>query len=160
MAARVYVLKVSLKGTNRIWRRIAILGDQTLDDFHDAIYEAFDRYEEHLYSFYFPKPGSKGRQRLRDATEYTHPYNYEENPFADESFYNAAKTRLDELGLEKGQEFEYLFDFGDSWWHKILVEETEEEADGGEYPRVIEKRGKSPAQYEEEEEEGAFQSRV
>ena len=148
-ATKVYIFKVALKGAKRIWRRIAMLGNQTLDDFHEAIYTAFEREEEHLYSFYFPLPGSRGRARLREAIEYTHPYSFEDNPFADERCHNAATTKIEDLGLKKGQQFEYLFDFGDRWWHEIIVEQTDGEVEKGRYPRIIEKHGKSPPQYPE-----------
>lgn len=46
----VYVFKVKLAAAKRIWRRIAMLGRQTRDDLHEAIYAAYDREEEHLYS--------------------------------------------------------------------------------------------------------------
>jgi hypothetical protein len=151
---RVYEFKVALKGTKETWRRIAILGNQTLDDLHEAIYEAFDRYDEHLYSFYFPPPGSRGRGRLRDALEYTHPYNAEESgSMWGESANNAAKTKIASLGLQKKQRFEYLFDFGDEWWHELTVEEVDGEPDEGEYPRIVEKHGTSPPQYPEVDDE-------
>lgn len=73
--AALYVFKVALAGQKSLWRRIAIRSDQTLDQLHAAIYEAFDRWDEHLYSFYIPKPGRRGRARFRDAEEYTHPFN-------------------------------------------------------------------------------------
>ncbi len=124
--AKVYVFKVALKGAKRIWRRIALRSDQTLNDLHEAIFDAFDRYDEHLYSFYIPPLESQGRARLREATEYTHPYAAEEpGPFSDDPINNAAETTIDDLKLVKGQRFDYLFDFGDSWWHEITVEETE-----------------------------------
>lgn len=50
----MFVFKVALKGARRIWHRIAIRSDQTLDDLHKAIFNAFDRYDEHIYSFYIP----------------------------------------------------------------------------------------------------------
>ena len=49
--APIFVLKVALEGDKSVWRRIAFRGDQTLDDVHEAVYRAFDRYDEHLYSF-------------------------------------------------------------------------------------------------------------
>jgi hypothetical protein len=48
-----YCLKINLKGEKRIWRLIAMRGDQTLDDLHEAIFLAFDRFDPHLYSFSF-----------------------------------------------------------------------------------------------------------
>jgi hypothetical protein len=47
----VYTLKVALEGDCGIWRKIAIRGGQSLDDLHCIIFDAFDREEEHLYSF-------------------------------------------------------------------------------------------------------------
>jgi hypothetical protein len=150
---KVYVLKVALVDSKRIWRRIAIRGDQTLDKFHRTIFEAFDRFDPHLYSFYFPKPSPRGRERLRDATEYTHPYMLEERPFDDRELHNAAAIKIDDLKLEKGQRFDYLFDFGDSWQHEITVEQTDGAVERGRYPRIQEKRGESPSQYSEPEED-------
>ena len=148
---KVYVFKVALDGNKRIWRRIAVRGNQTLDDLHEAIFKAFDREEEHLYSFFLPQPGSTRRLRDWEGIEYTHPYNCEANPifdFFDQTpKHNAAKTKIDRLGLEVGQKFRCLFDFGDSWWHDIKVEQTDGEVEKGRYPRIIAKHGDSPPQY-------------
>ena len=150
----VYLFKVALQGAKRIWRRIAVRSDQTLDAFHEAVFKAFDRYDEHLYSFYFPQPGSRGREVLRDAVEYTHPYNAEQDDlFGDRPLHNAAKTRLSALHLEPGQTFLYLFDFGDSWWHEVKVERTDAPVEAGSYPRIVDRRGDSPPQYPEDDED-------
>ena len=68
----IYVFKVKLYYQKRIWRTIAIREDQTLDDFHNAIFEAFDRFDEHLYSFYMTF-GNTRQDRYRNSQEYTHP---------------------------------------------------------------------------------------
>jgi hypothetical protein len=153
MPQAVFVFKAALTGHKGVWRRIALRGNQTLDDLHEAIYGAFDRDDEHLYSFYFPKPGAKGRSRLRDAPEYAHPYAAEDAGAFDEAPSNAAKTKLASLGLMPKQVFMYLFDFGDEWWHKITVEQIDAEPENGEYPRVLETHGKSPPQYSDMDEE-------
>ncbi len=156
-AASVYVFKVALKGAKRIWRRIAVRSDQTLDDLHEAIFDAFDRDDEHLYSFYFLPPGARGRAALRKAVEFTHPYNAQEGDFFGKEPFDASEDELRSLGLSKGQQFLYLFDFGDEWWHEVTVERTDGPIEDGDYPRIVEKKGKSPPQYpdldEEEEQE-------
>ncbi len=154
-ASSVFVFKVALKRRKGVWRRIAIRGDQTLDDLHAAIFAAFDRFDEHLYSFYFFRRGTKGRDRLRDALEFAHPVCLkDQGPFGSEpGLKNAAKTRIDSLKLSKGKEFEYLFDFGDSWWHVVTTESTTGEPDEQRFPRVIESKGKSPAQYPDNDED-------
>jgi hypothetical protein len=156
MAGSVFILKVALAGRKSIWRRIALRGDQTLDDLHEAIFDAFDRDDEHLYSFYFPRAGTKGRgrARLRDAVEYACPFSCEDSgPFSDEALHNAAETELSSLGLKPGQVFLYLFDFGDEWWHEITVEKVDAPEAKGKYPQVVEKHGKSPPQYPDVDEE-------
>jgi Plasmid pRiA4b ORF-3-like protein len=147
--ARVFVFKVALKDAKRIWRRIAIRGDQTLDELHCAIYDAFDRYDAHLYSFYFFKPRVAGARKRSDvAFEFTDLITAEEaSSFADHPMYDASKTTIQSLNLVAGKTFEYLFDFGDEWWHELTVDKTDDQPDDKPYPRVIEKKGESPPQY-------------
>jgi hypothetical protein len=150
MTKPVYVFKVALAGDKDIWRRIAVRADQTLEDLHDAIFEAFDRYDEHLYSFYVPEPGSRGRARSRSAIEYTAPEAWEEeglDPCDDDPIRDAGAAEIGKMGLKRNQKFQYLFDFGDEWWHDITVEDLNAPAEPGDYPRILERNGKSPPQY-------------
>jgi hypothetical protein len=154
MKKTIFIFNVELHWETTVTRKIAIRGDQTLEDLHFAIYDAFDREEEHLYSFYFPKPGSRGRARIRDALEYTCPYCLEEgNCFGDEPAKDAAETAIESLPLRPRQKFSYLFDFGDEWWHDISVEQVNVPSEKGKYPRVLEKHGKSPPQYPDYDDE-------
>ena len=62
---RLYTLEVFLlsgpitekfaKKNPVISRTIQIRGDQTLEDLHHAIFDAFDRWDEHMYEFQFGK---------------------------------------------------------------------------------------------------------
>jgi hypothetical protein len=156
MGQPIFVFKVALAGRKSIWRNIAVRGDQTLDDLHEAIYDAFDRYDEHLYSFYFPLPGAKKSRRfsMRDGLEYASPNTCEDDgPFSDPDLLNAAKTKISSLKLKPKQVFNYLFDYGDEWWHEITVVEVDAAQEKGKYPRVLESRGKSPPQYPDMEDE-------
>lgn len=149
---QIYKFKVVLKYDKRTWRMIEIKPDATLDALHQAIFEAFDRYDEHLYTFYFgDKPTSKSYSRNDDAIEFRHPVYFEEdaNKFLDDhsEFYNAAESKLSGLNFRVKQKFEYLFDYGDNWWHEITFEGKVDD-DGGEYPRVSASKGVSPPQYD------------
>ncbi|MCI0498295.1 MAG: plasmid pRiA4b ORF-3 family protein [Planctomycetales bacterium] len=154
----VYTLKVALESAPGIWRKIAIRAGQTLHDLHSIVFEAFDRDDEHLYSFYIPTHPLKSRpRRIYDVSvEYTHPFNLEEQEFGGRQHHNAAMTTIETLKLTEKQQFYYLFDFGDSWWHTITVEGTQGKADNREYPRILERKSESPPQYGEPEEEDDY----
>lgn len=144
-----YVFKVALKGTKRIFRAIALRGDQTLEDLHEAIFAAFNRYDEHLYSFYFPKAPTGRATAGPIPREYTAPQLFEGlDPFERVRRFDAAQARLDDLRLRTGEEFEYLFDFGDCWWHVGTVVAMNPSVPRAKYPQIRESRGASPPQYE------------
>ena len=131
-----------------ISRTIKIRGDQTLEDLHRAIFDAFGRWEEHMYEFQFGKGPMDPK-----APRYVLPGAFEmdldeENPPAG----RVDRTRIDSLGLEVGRSFGYWFDFGDDWWHQINVEGIEDKVPRGKFPKVTKRVGKSPPQYPEEEE--------
>jgi hypothetical protein len=154
MTKPVFVFKVGLMGDKKTWRRIAVRGDQTLDDLHATIFGAFDREEEHLYSFFFPPPGTKSfsRTKYHKWPQYASPESCGGDMFSAPQS-NAAKTKISSLGLEPKQVFFYLFDWGDMWWHEIKVEAVDCPVEKGDYPRILESHGKSPPQYELEDEE-------
>lgn len=153
----IFTFKVKLKYVKRIWRCIAIRGDQTLDDLHEAIFVAFDRYDDHLYSFYIGERLKTVGRRGRSGIEYTQPYNFEERwlPLLEfeEPPRNAAQTTIESLNLTPKQIIEYVFDFGDDWEHEIVVESIDGERQTGTYPRILNRRGDSPPQYEMVEED-------
>ncbi|MEA3351043.1 MAG: hypothetical protein U9Q82_10510 [Chloroflexota bacterium] len=49
---KTYTFHVSLPGTGRVWRKIEMLADQTLEDLHFAIQSAYDWDSDHMYSFF------------------------------------------------------------------------------------------------------------
>ena len=147
--ANLYVLTVFLTGgptsekfANKvISRTIEIRGDQTLAELHDAIFQAYERLDQHQYEFQFGKRpfdpdgpnygvagGPRGKKRAGDART----------------------TKLDDLGLKPDRVFGYWFDFGDDWFHQVQVERIEQAIPTVTYPRVIKRVGKSPPQYLEE----------
>lgn len=120
-------------------RTIAIRGDQTFRDLHDAIFEAFDREDEHMYEFQI---GGKGPQDPNAKC-------YVSDTTNEEATGHVAQTRLDAVGLQEEQAFGYWFDYGDDWWHQINVLSIIDEIPKGRYPKVTERVGDSPPQYAE-----------
>ena len=142
------VFKVALKG-RRLWRLIAMRGDQTLEHLHQEIFHAFGRFDDHLYSFYFPKAPRRRGPVVRPK-EYVSPWSFAESGPSGRTF-DADSTPLETLNLKIGQTFEYLFDYGDSWWHDKEVVHLGPTVAGRRYPKVLETHGRSPAQYPSEE---------
>jgi hypothetical protein len=147
--ANLYVLSVFLargptseKFANKVISRvIEIRGDQTLDQLHEAIFQAYDRWDQHLYEFQFGKGpfDPKGPN-----------YGVGEDAPGKKGQHDARTTKLDDLGLTTERVFGYWFDFGDDWFHQVQVERIEQAIPTVTYPRVIKRVGKSPPQYQDE----------
>jgi Plasmid pRiA4b ORF-3-like protein len=151
---RVYTLEVYLADgplssayANRtISRRLELLGRQTLHDLHQAIFEAFERWEQHLYEFNLGEGPADRSQR----------YFYTGGLDADdEEAGDPTTTTLDALNLEVGRHFGYIFDMGDQWEHVIEVVAIAEARGKGKYPRLAKKVGKAPPQYPDDDDEDA-----
>jgi hypothetical protein len=148
--ASLYVLSVFLvqgpmskKFTAKVINRvIEIRGDQTLEELHHTIFNAYDRGDEHLYEFQL------GKRPFDDAGP---TYGIPDPSSGKKGRGDARTTRLDDLHLEPDRVFGYWFDFGDDWYHQIQVERIEQAIPTVTYPRVIKRVGKSPPQYPDEE---------
>jgi tetratricopeptide (TPR) repeat protein len=154
---RLYTLEVFLisgpvspafSRKNRVVSRtLQIRGDQTLADLHQAVFAAFDRWEQHMYEFQFGK-----RPMDPEGPRYTLPGAFES---ASDGILPPAgrvtDTTLDSLGLKVGQRFGYWFDFGDDWWHQVNVVDIQDAVPQGKYPKVVKRVGASPPQYAQED---------
>lgn len=132
----IHRFKVTLKDNPDIWRIIEIKENQMLSSLHKAIFKAFDRFEEHQYSFFLSnKPYDKASE-------------YQSSSIGDDKTTKlASRIRIDSIPLYGGPKFLYLFDYGDEWWHAVELLEVIEKVARANYPRVVQKRGKSPPQY-------------
>jgi len=164
MAKTLYTLEVFLydapvseefaEANPVVSRTIEIRGDQTLEDLHGAIFRAFDRWDQHMYEFHFgkgPHDYSEGRYRCSG------PFGVDALFGDDTPAGDAAKTKLDSLGLTDEDVFGYWFDFGDDWYHQVNVVAIGEAKPKVKYPRVTARLGESPPQYadwDEEDDEG------
>jgi hypothetical protein len=133
---------VSEKFANKeISRVIEIRGDQTLEQLHQTIFQAYDRWEEHLYEFQFGK---------RPFDPKGPNYGIPDSGVTEKQVGDARTTKLDDLNLKPERVFGYWFDFGDDWFHQVQVERIERAIPTVTYPRIIKRVGKSPPQYGDE----------
>jgi Plasmid pRiA4b ORF-3-like protein len=115
-------------------RTIAVGENQTLEDLHVALREAFEWWDDHLYSFWLD-----GEFWGAGESEYT-------SPVEAEPAMMTADATLASLDLQLGQEIAYLFDFGDQW--RVRLKLLDRRAVGEEpLPAVMERAGTAPAQY-------------
>ncbi len=135
------VTKKFSKKNLAISRTIQIRGDQTLEDLHETIFDAFNRYDEHMYEFQMDGNGPMDPE----AKKYTLPMAME-GPFGDDQAGDVTRTNIGSLELKVNESFGYWFDFGDDWWHQINVVAIDNES-SGKYPRIVKRRGESPPQY-------------
>lgn len=128
-------------------RTIDIRGDQTLEKLHNAIFKAFDRFDNHLYEFLI---GGKGPQDPK-ARRYSFS-STDDEIMGGKLAGDVRETVMDDLKLKKDEPFGYWFDFGDDWWHQINVVAIDNKPIKGKYPKITNRVGQSPPQYMDIEE--------
>lgn len=146
-----YQFRVSIIGIPKLYRIIEASEDCTFEDLHNAIFDAFGRFDPHLYSFFITKSDTKNIRSIWRAPEITHPQNTEALfGFSDEKM-SAAEAKIGNVGLSGKDIFHYLFDFGDDWWHRIRVQTIKENKNTQKDIKIIKSVGKSPQQYPEDD---------
>ena len=107
MDERNYLLRISLCNIQpEIWRRFVVPGNITLDRLHDVIQIIMGWEDYHLFEF---RIGKK---------------KYTERPETKNDGVECERHRLVDLIKQKGREFHYLYDFGDSWEHLLVIEDS------------------------------------
>jgi hypothetical protein len=109
-----YRLRVELRGvTPTIWRQVWVEGEMSLLQLHHILQAAMGWSDAHLHEFTI--------RGVHYATP--HPEDDPTRLPIDER-----KVRLQDV-LDPELKFEYQYDFGDDWAHKIQVELTESQAE-------------------------------
>ena len=107
-APAAYQFRVSLVGiTPPIWRRLVISNQVTLHKLHMAIQIVGGWWNYHLHVFEIA------------GTEYGYP-----DPDGELHHLSSARYKLAALPLTSGASFRYVYDFGDHWEHKVVLEEV------------------------------------
>jgi hypothetical protein len=144
---RIYQFRVSIMRILNLYRIIEVSENCTLDDFHNAIFQAFDRYDDHLYSFFITRKDTKNIRSIYNAPEITNSKSVEDIMGFGKRKKSTAKTRVGDIGLNENDVIHYLFDFGDDWWHRIQVQNISEAESNKKHIKIIKSVGESPPQY-------------
>ena len=127
----VYQLKVALQGAKPpIWRRIQVPGDTTLAQLHQIVQICMDWEDVHLHQF------------VIDRTCYTIPDS--DDFWQTRRPKNEAKFTLHDLEKKIQPHFEYTYDFGDNWVHRITLEKTLPPGEGNPCPVLVTGRRAAP----------------
>jgi hypothetical protein len=133
-ATLTYTFRVTYLRDPDVWRTIETAANQTLHALHYAIQDAVDFDIDHLYSFFM------SNQAWDDGTAYNSPYT--DGP-------SASSVKIEELDLRMKQRFLYLFDYGDEHRFEVQLIDVNPEAPRDEsYPRILERHGEDPEQYQ------------
>ena len=125
----LFTFKVSL---GKLWRRIVIPANLTLEDLNNAIQRAFKFDNDHLHCFVY-------KDRLGRVVRVYHPA-MDDLPFSDQ-------VRIGDTPLRPGETMKYIFDFGDNWEFDILLEAIDPPNPKVKEAKIIESHGKAPRQY-------------
>jgi hypothetical protein len=107
MNERFYLLKIQLLDIEpAIWRRFVVPANITLDRLHDVIQIVMGWTDSHLHEF------TIGNKR------------YTQYPESKEDGLVCGRYRLEDLIKQKGRTFSYRYDFGDSWEHELVLEDS------------------------------------
>jgi hypothetical protein len=122
---KIYTCKVTLQASDPpIWRRFQIPADVTLGDLHYTLQIVMGWTNSHLHMFEI------GRERYTavypDVFDDDEPLNEEED------------VELREVIKRKGAKLRYEYDFGDSWFHELRLEDVSAAQPGVRYPRCLE----------------------
>jgi hypothetical protein len=117
----IYVLRIELEGIEPlIWRRLHVPATITLPRLHRVFQATMGWADSHLHSF-----------RIGDS-EYSNADELNELKMLD-----VKGRRLDTLLAGTVREFAYLYDFGDGWEHRVVVESSGEARESWTYPLCV-----------------------
>ena len=119
-AATIYRLKITLQDvTPQVWRRVEVPTDLALGRLHRVIQIAFGWRDAHLHQF----EGAAGGKRRGGS--------YTPRPRLKDT------SLLAEVAPHDRSEFWYVYDFGDGWEHRVVVEQVLSTEPDTVYPRCV-----------------------
>lgn len=120
----IYQLKVTLAGIEPpVWRRIQVYRHKSFHSLHRALQSAMGWLNYHLHLF------EVGDVTITDEETLVE--------WGEEQGVDHVQARLMDYVEQVGTTFTYEYDFGDSWRHELLLEETLPLEPGVRYPRCL-----------------------
>ena len=119
---RVYQFRISLAGIEpKIWRQVRVSDLSTFEDLHHVIQLAMGWENAHLYEYRV----AGFRIGMEDDDGFD---------FGGRKLLEASEVNLNRALHDEGDEFFYVYDFGDDWRHMITLEKIIDRAEAGQIP--------------------------
>jgi hypothetical protein len=116
--AMLFRVRVDLKRSQpRIWRRLELRSNLTLDVLHKVLQTSFGWLDYHLWRF-----SIGGEPFGRAGQAFLCPWDAEEAEEGDDGLPAASDVRLDEVLQDPGDVLFYVYDYGDNWELRLELE--------------------------------------
>lgn len=149
---QVYQLKVTLKDIKLpVWRRLLIPSNATFWELHIAIQDSFGWEDYHLHEFFV------GPAWDRNVTHIAIP-NPEDDWGEGKEALDESETKLEEFLSEDQPKLTYVYDFGDNWEHKVILEKVSPIDSNQVYPQVV--TGKRACPWEDSGGTGGYEYKI
>jgi len=123
-ARQIAILRIELEDIEPlIWRRVAVPTSINLNVMHDVIQAVIGWLDHHLWEF--------------TANERRYGMFIPNDPDWNARVDNAAKIKLSALLSKGAKEIGYVYDMGDNWEHRIIVEKVKAAESGAHYPQFL-----------------------
>jgi hypothetical protein len=107
-----YQFRIQLNNVTKppVWRRVIVDEKMTFHELHEVIQRVFGWDDYHMYQFCPSGYGSNPVIAIPSKDDWEEPD------------MNALKTKLNKVFRHEKQSCIYIYDFGDDWIHKIVLE--------------------------------------
>lgn len=127
---QVYQFKITLKDIKPlIWRRIQVPKTYTFWDFHVAIQDSMGWHDSHLHEFEIVNP-LNGKKTIIGIPN-------EDEDFANYKTLPGWKQKIADYFSKENKSANYIYDFGDNWEHKIILEKILPKENNVTYPLCV-----------------------
>lgn len=114
-----------------IWRRLLLPSNATFWELHIAIQDSFGWFDSHLHQFFINSAWD------RNAIHIKIPHPDDEMYPGDKEPLDESKTILSDFLSVKQPAIGYVYDFGDDWQHRIVLEKVLPLDSKEVYPQVV-----------------------
>jgi len=142
-----YIFKVKLSHNKRTWRKVAILGSDSLYNFASIINRVFDFDFDHCFGFF------DNFKKIYDSKEKYELFADLPDVESDPESKSVKKTKVSQVFKKLKQKMLFFFDYGDCWEFEVEFLGQKNLDTKKKLPLVLDSKGESPDQYPAYEED-------